>query len=156
MGEESTEPQLVEVIVPKNWRVVEDYETDLRDQRALVAGRTHTLNERQLRSLGLRGALLEGRLRVTKGIVKFPYKNSMVVVEGKPGGNTTLEIQENTGTVLIRDLSTKKLFIKKEGDKMEEVTPGATQVVVQETKQEPEKTPVVKKSGRSKKKATRD
>ena len=108
-GQTNEAPQMIEVIVPRNFRIVDDYATDLRGANALVAGQTRMLNERQLRSLGLRAALLGGQLRVTKGTVKFPYKNSMVVIEGIPGGNTTLEMREVGGTVHVKDLQTYKI-----------------------------------------------
>jgi len=77
----------VEVVVPKNIRFFSDYDTDLE----ISAGRAVRVSERQLRALTLRYALLEGRLRVAKGTVTFPFKDSVIVIHGIPEGNTSIE-----------------------------------------------------------------
>ena len=77
---------MLKVIVPGNIRIVEDSNTDLQ----LISGEEYELNERQLRSLPLRFALIDGRLRVTEGEVTFPFRNSYVEIIGKPGGNETI------------------------------------------------------------------
>lgn len=79
--------EMVEVIVPKNIRIFDDYDTNL----VIPAGKSTPVTDRQLRALTLRYALLEGRLRVSKGTVTFPYKDCVIVIHGVPEGNASIE-----------------------------------------------------------------
>ena len=90
--------EMVEVIVPKNIRIFNDYDTDL----VITAGAPVPVTERQLRALTLRYALLEGKLRVAKGTVTFPFKDSTVIIHGEPEGNTQIEFHNPERGVEIK------------------------------------------------------
>jgi hypothetical protein len=100
---DSKDPETIKVIVPPNVRIIRDYDTDL----VLTSGEEHTIIPRNLRSATLRSAFLQGRIRITQGTAKFPFKGSIVTAIGIPGGNTTVEISSDLGTYTF-DLATQK------------------------------------------------
>ena len=77
------------VLCPKNIRVFSDENTDLD----ISAGNPQAITERQLRSLGIRAGLFDGRLRVLAGHVEFALKDSMIIIDGaEPDGNIFVTI----------------------------------------------------------------
>ena len=84
----------VKVIVPPNIRVFSDPDSDVD----LFSGHTFVLTPRQLRSITLRGALRDGRVRIIEGRVEFPLRGGKITVEGMPSGNTFVMITDADGT----------------------------------------------------------
>jgi len=92
------------VMCPKNIHVFSDYDSDVD----VAYGRPQKLQARQLKSLGIRSALYDGRLRVKEGTVSFMLKDATVKVIGLPEGNTTVTVIGVDGT-WIKDLEAKEV-----------------------------------------------
>ena len=97
------------VLCPKNIRVFSDENTDLD----ISAGNPQTITERQLRSLGIRAGLFDGRLRVLVGHVEFALKDSIISIDGaEPDGNIFITIigpdQSEWEKNFLTDTTTKK------------------------------------------------
>lgn len=102
--EDETTTGVIKAIVPPNIRTFSNYDTDLE----LQSGLEYILTPRQLRSTGIRGALLDGRVRLTEGMLQFPFKDCNVVIIGKPGGNTEIQMR-TASTIWVKDFTTNRI-----------------------------------------------
>ena len=100
------------VLCPKNIRVFSDENTDLD----ISAGNPQVITERQLRSLGIRAGLFDGRLRVLKGHVEFALKDSNIIIDGaEPDGNIFITIVGPDQSEWEKNFLTDSTIKKKDG-----------------------------------------
>lgn len=80
--------ETVKILVSPNVRYFHDTDSDLE----LQAGIVYELPARPLKSLQVRGALRDGRLRVVEGHLEFAIKSGRVIIDGVPGGNIFITV----------------------------------------------------------------